>query len=296
MAGSLPVYDWFGKTRLSLGGVGSIRLPVNLGDDDRYACLSAVSAKSWNVDLGIPIVVSKQVYREFVRARHTANSTVEADLRGRVVLGEMPGFFRETPSALDQETISEGFQRLLRTPLGIPMAYVHVVSPIDCDFRTNDTHPKCNAWTLFRCSNSKESIKSASPDAKRMLSGLGAFGITFCAFQPDNSKDTKKAITFLQDSPRWLRLTRDQSWNNWVKWGDTPSDKAFRKLAKAWSKLDVRLITDFDGLVPRLTNSVFNLATRPTTQGSFAPFINDFDQLVKEFDAGTARKKRGRSD
>ena len=232
MAGSLPIYDWFDKTRLSLGGVGSIRLPLNLGDDDRFACISAVSAKSWHTDLGIPVVVSKQVYREFERARLTPNSSVEADLRGRIVLGEMPSSFQETPTSLDQESLPRGFQRSLRTPLGIPMAYVHVINPIDCDFRINDSHPKCNAWTLFRCSEMNKTVEDAFPDVRKMLSGIGAFGITYCEFQPDNIKDIENAIRFLQDSPRWLQLTREQSWDNRLLWGDTPSDDTFQKTRK----------------------------------------------------------------
>ena len=133
MAAGLPVYDWRGKAAIALSGVGSIRLPLNIGDADHFACLGAVTANSWLTDLGIPVVVSEQVFRDFDRARANRSVAVEADLRGRVVIGGIPDPFTHVPIAASADISSIGVDALLRRCTDLPVAYVHVITPLDCE-------------------------------------------------------------------------------------------------------------------------------------------------------------------
>ena len=243
-----------------------MRLPLNLGDSDHFACLGAVTSRSWLTDLGVPVVVSEQVYREFDRARSNHTVAVEADLRGRVVIGGIPDPFTHVPLTASTGASSAGIEALLRRSTELPVAYIHVTTPLDCDFRSNDSHPTCNAWTLFKCTGS-DVVASEQPDAATMLAGVGSFGVTYTGFHPDSPNDIDRAVQFLKASPRWLHVTRIN------RFFDRRQEDPFTALASAWSNVEIQLLTDFDGLVPRLSEAVFNLCSPPSRQAQSASFF-----------------------
>jgi hypothetical protein len=92
----------------------------------------------------------------------------------------------------------------------------------------------------------------------------------------------EKAIAFLVDSPRWLNETRKQSWNNWLGWKDTPADELFGGLARSWASLEFDLLTDFDGITPRLTASHFNMKTPPSDQPGYEALRESFRKLLTD--------------
>lgn len=187
--------------------------------------------------------------------RSSRNVAVEADLRGRIVIGHLPDPFARIPLAEYSEKATN-LESFLRRSSGIPLAYIHVSTPLDCDFRWNDSHPKCYAWTLFKCINPKRSDPSEKIDVRKMVSGLGAYGLTFKSFQPDHPFDIDKAVEFLATSPKWLtvlRLGRSHLCER---------EAEYARVAEEWAETQVVLLTDFDGLVPRLSGTQFTLNQR----------------------------------
>jgi hypothetical protein len=270
---SVPLYSWSAKNALVLGGLGSLRLPLQPNNPEHFACLGAVTTGGWLTDLGIPVVVSEQVYREFDRSRSSRTVAVEADLRGHVVLGSIPDEFTHTPrgNAPQAFTIPEA---LLRHPTDLPLAYVHVTSPLDCDFRSNDTHPKSHAWTLFRCRNQADASKGEEPTINHLLSGIGAYGLTFTPFQPDVPADVERAVAFLKGSPALLHMIRA---------GATELVERYHcSLSDTLGRLEIELLTDFDGLVPRLGRATFQLGEKSRQSG--LRFIGQMRRELDEFD------------
>ena len=143
----------------------------------------------------------------------------------------------------------------------------------------HNTHPKCNAWTLFKC-DGLDAGDDEKLDFGKMLAGIGRFGITYTGFQPDSQSDVERAVDFLKSSPRWLHLMRLSRFS-FSRSGEEP----FAAVADAWKRADIQLLTDFDGLVPRLRQAAFNLCTPPSTQESSASFLEQFGREVAAFDA-----------
>ena len=275
LMGGIPLYTFSGKARLALAGLGSLRLPLQPNNTDYFACLGAVTAQGWLTDLGIPVVVSEQVYREFDRARLSRSVAVEADLRGRLVLGSIPDEFAHTPRASTAQSYVPP-DDLLRRPTDLPLAYVHVTTPLDCHFRSSSAHPKCHAWTLFRCRGSADDSSNVEPSVETLLSGVGGYGLTFTQFQPDVPADVERAIAFLRASPALLHMIGAGS----ARWFERYSN-SFVKKAK---KLRIELLTDFDGLVPRLRDARFRPAERPQLSEQGTKFIAGLQGDFQEFD------------
>jgi hypothetical protein len=286
MAANIPAYGWNDKLRLCLNGVGSVRLPTNSASEDNYACLSAVTTKGWMVDAGIPIVVSRGVYEKFMRAREQNNS-VEADLRGWVVKSELP-FDPTFGTAVVKPDEQIGAQ--LAEILKFSDTYIYVNSPQDCEFRTGRSHPFCNAWSMFRCT-----VPATNPrfDVRDMITGLGAFGLTYCQFDPSKADSFEEAVRFLAESPRWLKVDRD------LRELAPAADKEwsslnFKRLADAWGEVKVDLLTDFDGVrkpLSRPTVIEMGGATTPQGRGLIQDVLGGLADALRIFGSAAQPRK-----
>jgi hypothetical protein len=262
MAANIPAYGWNDKTRMCLSGIGSVRLPKNAGNEDYYACMSAVTSQGWLVDAGIPVVVSKSVYEKMSKVREQ-NNAVEADLRGWVLQNRLSfDLTLLTGNASEQES---RLRALEKVP-GIQHTYLYVNSPQDCEFRTGGSHPGCNAWTLFRCKQPQH--EPGNVDVRDMLRGVGAYGLTYCEFDPASPKSRQDATEFLIQSPRWLELLSKRDPRSLAPKGEEWSKQRFEHLWREWSSLEIDPLTDFDGVDnPMSSLGVIQMGSAATIEG-----------------------------
>lgn len=127
--------------------LGVVRLPF--GEDKlHFAALSLTTIDSWYCDLGVPLVFSASVYDAFIRKRIKQNS-VEASLTGYLQFGNVPLLQAGLLKSIGSD-ISDEFLARISTPTSVPNVYIHVISPLDVHFRSNDTHPPGCLWAVER--------------------------------------------------------------------------------------------------------------------------------------------------
>ena len=167
-----------GKQKMIFGGFGSVRIkPVNNTD---FCCLlNLVQLEDWHCDYGIPLVVSKPVYEQFIRYREHEGSPWIEELSGVLYLDEDIVNFNKVPNAigskLDNETIE-----ILTTQTNIRKAFIYVSSPIDVKIKYNGSCPDAVAWTLFKTTLEKEPLR-----------------LTYAKFNPKKEESLLEAVGFI---------------------------------------------------------------------------------------------------
>lgn len=127
--------------------LGVVRLPF--GEDKlHFAALSLTTIDSWYCDLGVPLVFSASVYDAFIRKRIKQNS-VEASLTGYLRFGNVPLLQAGLLKSIGSD-ISDEFLARISAPTSMPSAYIHVISPLDVQFRSHNTHPPGCLWAVER--------------------------------------------------------------------------------------------------------------------------------------------------
>jgi hypothetical protein len=191
------------KMRQMAAGYGSVRLSPNIyNNPDNFYCLSANFPSCWNVDYGIPLVISKLVYDEYLK--HNENGAPEATIEGILVKDyDLP--LKEIITSAIGATIDKNLESILTKSPGLPKCFVYISSPLLCNFKDNDSHPECTAWTCFE-------TRKSSYDFEYLY--------TYSHFNPTEKGSIDEAISFIQNYV--------QEYNG------------------------KKIITDFDGMIPRL--------------------------------------------
>jgi hypothetical protein len=167
------------KEMVVAAGYGSIRIARRTRDPDHFMYMSLVSKDRWHCDLGIPVVVSRQVYDQFYRhAEHGAPWLREVE--GVLHLDEDLPFEQLVPRAIGA-LLSPEAESTLRYRAGMPRCYLHVVSPLSVKPTYNDSHPSATAWTQF------ESTRLQQP-----------YRYTYTMFDPTSNESMGAAIAFIQ--------------------------------------------------------------------------------------------------
>lgn len=118
---------------------GAVRLPPSRRED-ACAVLGLVTASDWRCERGIPVVVSRQVYSQYLRKRLHANATVEVDMEARLVMLPPPVAQNSFLPAVGGE-VPSGLQEYFARQLNIPPCYLEVLSLLDFRGRSHCGHP-----------------------------------------------------------------------------------------------------------------------------------------------------------
>jgi len=132
---------------------GSIRLPFGQNSTN-FAMLSITTYDCWSVDLSIPVIVSKEVYNQFITIRKNGQA-VEGEIEATLEFGEMPLMNTSLLKAIDSDC-SDEFVEYFSTPKGLPRIYLRLSSPLNVKFRANNTHPSGTIWALAEHTQSHE--------------------------------------------------------------------------------------------------------------------------------------------
>jgi hypothetical protein len=183
--GQMNIYDRIynvlgpeGKRMMITGGFGSLRIKPRQ-NDDYCMLLNAVSVNNWHCDYGIPIVVSKPAYNEYLRYAENKGAPELVELKGvlclNVGINQLQIITPSIGARLDNE-----LQDLLSDIPDLPKCFIYVSSPNDLTLRYNNSHPEAIAWTMFRTSNDIEPLR-----------------LTYAYFNPNNNDSTNEAVSFI---------------------------------------------------------------------------------------------------
>jgi len=167
-----------GKQKMISGGFGSVRIkPTH--NNDFCSLLNLVHVEDWHCDYGIPIVVSKPVYEQFIRYREHEGSPWIEELTGLLYLDESIPNINKVSNAigakLDNETIE-----ILSTQTNLRKAFIYISSPLDLKIRYNGSCPEAIAWTLFKTSLTAEPLR-----------------LTYAKFDPKKEESLLEAVSFI---------------------------------------------------------------------------------------------------
>lgn len=167
-----------GKRKMVTGGYGSVRVkPVT---DANFCCLlNLVKVDDWHCDYGIPVVVSRPVYEQFIRFRqHEGAPWIEAVTGVLYLDTDAPNISKisgSIGSKLDAETVD-----ILSNQPNLRKAFIYVSSPLDIQMRYNGSCPDAIAWTLFKTSLPREPLR-----------------LTYAAFNPKHQNSILEAVGFI---------------------------------------------------------------------------------------------------
>ncbi|WP_430973307.1 hypothetical protein [Sunxiuqinia rutila] len=169
-----------GKGKMMTGGFGSVRIKPRT-NSDYCMLLNAVSVNDWHCDYGIPLIVSKPVYDEYLRYSHNEGAPEIEELTGILCLNsginQLGIIFPAIGAKLDDE-----LQDLLSDFPNLPKCFIYVSSPIDIKLRYNMSHPDAIAWTMFKTNIDREPLR-----------------LTYARFNPINEDSSKEAIKFINN-------------------------------------------------------------------------------------------------
>jgi len=117
---------------------GSVRI-LPLKRKDFCMVLGAVTIDEWRCENGMPIVVSPQVYSEFLRYQQNRQA-VEADIECRLFIGNYDSIFKGFINSIGNDISTQLAEWLLK-PTHIPQCYLELLSPLNVKMRTHCTHP-----------------------------------------------------------------------------------------------------------------------------------------------------------
>jgi hypothetical protein len=167
------------KKRVVAAGYGSIRIARRTRDVDHYMYMSLVGADKWHCDLGIPVVVSKQVYDSYYRYADHGSPWLK-EVEGVLHLNEDLPFNQLVPKAIGAMLTPEA-ESTLRYRSGLPKCYIHIVSPLSIKPTYNDSHPTATAWAQFHSSRRME-----------------PFQYTYVMFNPKKDESIHSAVEFIK--------------------------------------------------------------------------------------------------
>jgi hypothetical protein len=126
--------------------LGVVRLPFG-SSNKNYAVLSITTYDCWSVELAIPVLVSKEVYFQFLKAR-SKNQAVEGTIEVVLEIGNLP--FDNTFLTTMESEINPVFFKQFLTPFAVPPVYLRLESVLNAKFRTHNTHPPGGVWAISK--------------------------------------------------------------------------------------------------------------------------------------------------
>lgn len=222
----------FGKERAIAAGYGTIRINSSLSrSKDFYSIMSLTSNDNWLCDYGIPIVVHKTVYEEYLKK--SKQGAPQVDVEGILYYNFDLPLQVDIPKAIGAN-IPNGLQETLLLSPNLPKIFVYIPSPLNCKFKINDSHPSCTAWTCFT-------------HGKKHLFPIY---YTYAHFNPYNDQSIESAIDFIN------KYVKNYSGNG--------------------------ILTDFDGVMPRLKSKV-TLESDPINNAESKVIFNELMKNISGY-------------
>ena len=124
---------------------GAVRLPPRKSSD-LCAVLGLVTEREWRCERGIPVIVSEQVYAEYLKYR-IEQQAVEVTMDARLVLTSEQDTLSGFVPALGAD-VDAGVVEMLSRGTNVPICYLQVISPLDARFRSHSSHPDALLSTI----------------------------------------------------------------------------------------------------------------------------------------------------
>lgn len=173
-----PIIHPDAKSRRINSGFGSIRVNPIGNDSDYFNYMNLVSPKYWNTDFGIPVIVPKSVYQEFIAKSKRGAPWVEK-LEGILILNEQLPVSNFISNSIGHKLSDEIENELTNMP-HLPKCYLYIPSRLNIEIKTNDTHPVTTAWTMFETRRND-------------------YGLTYCHFNPFEKDAFEGVSDFLEE-------------------------------------------------------------------------------------------------
>ena len=175
------VFHPYIKKQIISAGYGSVRVNPSNNNENNYSLMTLVSPEeNWHVDYGIPIVVSRTVYEEWLKYSKEGSPWVE-ECEGILILNRDLPLSTFIPSALGYK-ISEELQDTLTHKPNLPKCYVYVGSKLNIKFRTNNSHPNATAWAIYETKDTIDTLQ-----------------YTYVGFNPYNDESVNNSINFINE-------------------------------------------------------------------------------------------------
>ncbi|HHT9120269.1 MAG TPA: hypothetical protein ACFYD3_06990 [Candidatus Hypogeohydataceae bacterium YC41] len=174
----IDVLDLNGKKEVVSAGYGSVRINPQIGNTDFFAYMSLVSARNWNCDQGIPVVVSRPVYDKFLEYSRSG-STPETEGEGILILNQDVPLGSFIPTAIGAR-LEKDLEDTLRYRPFLPKCWIYISSPLSIKMRFHDKAPNSVAWTLFQRDSYDE-----------------PFSFTYATFNPTQKDSIDDAVHFI---------------------------------------------------------------------------------------------------
>lgn len=175
------IYDVLGpegKNKMMTGGYGTIRIKART-NNDFCMLLNVVSPDDWHCDYGIPLIVSKAVYDDYLKYTHNEGAPWIEELQGTLFLNNSLSDFQLISPAIGAKLENE-INDLLTDMPNLQKCFIYVSSPLDIKMRYNQSHPEAIAWTMFRTNIAEEPLR-----------------LTYSRFNPLNEDSTIEATEFI---------------------------------------------------------------------------------------------------
>jgi len=170
------VYSPRGKSRMILGGLGSIRLKHRKKENYKVLCATS----SGKCDAGIPLVVSNEVYNK-IKDEIDNEGSIKADVEG---------FYSQLPIKWDDTVIdTPGFEmsKKVKSWIGasyyVPQYCLYIGSRLQIKKRKSESNVQATAWALYGCNDSNPL----------------PYSYTFHSFDPKDGNSIKEAEEFIKE-------------------------------------------------------------------------------------------------
>ncbi|WP_134344200.1 hypothetical protein [Flavobacterium psychrophilum] len=175
------VYDVLGpigKNKMMTGGYGTIRIKAKT-NNEFCMLLNVVSPEDWHCDYGIPLIVSKAVYDQYLNYSHNEGAPWIEELQGTLFLNNSLAEFQLISPAIGARLENE-INDLLTDMPNLQKCFIYVSSPLDVKIRYNQSHPEATAWTMFKTNITEEPLR-----------------LTYAKFNPIDNESTNEATEFI---------------------------------------------------------------------------------------------------
>lgn len=239
------IFDEYGKKKAMEAGFGSVRINPSNNQSEAFMYMSLTTADNWDIDSGIPIIVSKSVFEEY-RNKSENNGAVEiGKLEGILIIDMDLPINSIISNAIGAQIDVKVIDILTKQP-NLPKCFVYVPSTLGVNFKFNNSHPECTGWTLYKKTTNNESEKNYNQRTDY------EFGVTYNCFDPTKPESLIEAVDFMKD---YISYNQGSE-----------------------------ILTDFDGMMSNF-ESRLNLKENPMTnqKSEFKKVILEINEWVESF-------------
>ena len=235
------------ETDLGASDWGAVRLATT-SDDARFGVLGLTTADYWYCDLGVPVVVSKAVYDQFIR-KAINNSAPEVELEGTVCFDSNPLFSIDGLRSIGSD-VPERILSILGEAVEVPKISIYVGSPIDTVFRHNSSHPDAYVWAFVRTLRN-EQYTSVLPKTKNGVPRLESaqvepyicYGLFTNRVQPCEEEQVRYSVEAFK--------------KGWFPIGEDANEIAKKHVERLYrGVVGSKVLTEFDQRIRRFRNSI----------------------------------------